>query len=259
MDYAAFRRLWPLAAVAVLLALTAVAAANSTLPVGRTDATVERELPALPDYQQPQTAPTFEPPQEDFAAADQQQIPSWIPLAAGALCGTAVLVVAGLLIWTLLRDLVRRRPRRATGGIRRRTRLPDEPGSAAEVVAAVDAGLVELSDADTDPRRAVIACWVRLEQAAAAAGTPRQVGDTSTDLVTRLLAGHAISAQVLSAFAAVYRQARYARHAVDERTRAQAQSALRRLRGELTAGVGATGNGPATGAGPATGSEPVDA
>ena len=29
-----------------------------------------------------------------------------------------------------------------------------------------------------DPRRAVIACWVRLEQAAAAAGTPRQVGDS---------------------------------------------------------------------------------
>ena len=52
-----------------------------------------------------------------------------------------------------------------------------------EVVAALDAGLVELDDADADPRRAVIACWVRLEQAAAAAGTPRAAGDTSTDLV----------------------------------------------------------------------------
>ncbi|WP_326551482.1 DUF4129 domain-containing protein [Micromonospora sp. NBC_01813] len=242
MDFAALRRLWPLAAVAVLLALTAVAAANSTLPVSRTDTTTERELPALPDYQQPQAIPTDEPP-EDFAAAEQQSVPSWVPLAAGVLCGVAVLVVVGLLLWTLLRDLTRRRSRAASGRIRRRAQ-PSGPASAAEVVAAVDAGLVELSDADADPRRAVIACWVRLEQAAAAAGTPRQIGDTSTDLVTRLLAGHAISAEVLSAFAAVYRQARYARHAVDERTRAQAQSALRRLRGELTASVGATDGRP---------------
>ncbi|ROO51706.1 uncharacterized protein DUF4129 [Micromonospora sp. Llam0] len=235
MDSAAIRRLWPLAAIAVLLALTAVAAANSTLPVGRTDATVERDIPALPDYQQPQTAPRNQPPPDDFAAADQQQLPSWIPLLAGALCGLAVLVVAGLLLWTLLRDVVRRRPRSAPVGIRRRSTSPPGPASAAEVVAAVDAGLVELSAADADPRRAVIACWVRLEQAAAAAGTPRQIGDTPTDLVTRLLAGHEISAEVLSAFAAVYREARYARHDVDERTREQARWALRRLRTELTA------------------------
>jgi hypothetical protein len=249
MDFAALRRLWPLAAVAVLLALTAVAAANSTLPVSRTDATTERELPALPDYQQPQTVPTDQPPPEDFAAAEQQQLPSWIPAVAGVLCVAAVLVVVGLLLWTLVRDLTRRSRRASPARIRRGGRGPDQ-ASTAEVVAAVDAGLVELSDADADPRRAVIACWVRLEQAAAAAGTPRQIGDTSTDLVTRLLAGHAISAELLSTFAAVYRQARYARQVVDERTRAQAQSALRRLRGELTAGVGARGVG-ARGDGPA--------
>ncbi|MDG4763835.1 DUF4129 domain-containing protein [Solwaraspora sp. WMMD406] len=245
MDFAALRRLWPLAAVAVLLALTTVAAANSTLPVSRTDTGIERDVPALPDYQQPQTAPTFVPPAEDFAA-ESSATPSWIAMLAAGVCVAAVLVVVGLLLWTLVRDLLRRRVRPAALAAPRRRRTSGSgPTSAAEVVAAVDAGLVELSDADADPRRAVIACWVRLEQAAAAAGTPRQIGDTPTDLVTRLLAGHAISGEVLSAFAGVYREARYARHPVDERTREQARSALRRLRGELTASAtaGTAGGG----------------
>lgn len=115
-------------------------------------------------------------------------------------------------------------------------------GTAREVVAALDAGLVELDDADVDPRTAVIACWVRLEEAADAAGVARRTGDTSTDLVTRLLRGDPeagipaiVSADVLAEFAHVYRGARYATRPVDERTRDQARAALRRLRGELAA------------------------
>jgi hypothetical protein len=37
---------------------------------------------------------------------------------------------------------------------------------------AVDHGLHALAETDTDARRAVIACWTRLEAAAAEAGTP---------------------------------------------------------------------------------------
>ncbi len=59
------------------------------------------------------------------------------------------------------------------------------------MLAAVDAGLADLDDGD--PRAAVIACWVRLEEAAAAAGTPREPGDTPGELVLRLLAGHQVS------------------------------------------------------------------
>ena len=99
----------------------------------------------------------------------------------------------------------------------------------------MDAGLADLDDADADPRRVVIACWVRLEQAAAAAGTPRDVGDTPTELVTRLLAGHAVSAAVLYRLAEVYRLARYATHTVDESMRDQARAALGQLRAELSA------------------------
>jgi hypothetical protein len=111
------------------------------------------------------------------------------------------------------------------------------PRTAEDLVAALDAGLEELSDTDRDPRRAVIACWVRLEQAAAAAGTARLPGDSPTDLVGRLLAEQQVDARVLAALLEVYRQARYATHTVDDQMRAQARSALERLRADLGAGV----------------------
>ena len=101
--------------------------------------------------------------------------------------------------------------------------------------AALDAGLEELSDTDRDPRRAVIACWVRLEDAAAAAGTPRHPGDSPTDYVGRLLAEQQVDAGVLAALLEVYREARYATHTVDDQMRQQARSALQRLRADLGA------------------------
>jgi Domain of unknown function (DUF4129) len=99
--------------------------------------------------------------------------------------------------------------------------------------AAIDEGLIELDEGDTDPRRAVIACWVRLERAAASAGTARQPGDTSTDLVARVLAAHRVDAALLAELAARYREARFARHTVDAATRDQVRSALRRVRDQL--------------------------
>jgi hypothetical protein len=116
--------------------------------------------------------------------------------------------------------------------------LRPEARTADDLVAALDAGLLDLSDTDRDPRRAVIACWVRLEQAAADAGTPRHPGDTPTDLVGRLLAEQRVDAGVLAAFAEVYREARYATHTVDDRMRGQARTALQRLRADLAAGAG---------------------
>jgi hypothetical protein len=104
-----------------------------------------------------------------------------------------------------------------------------------EVVAALDAGLLDLDDDAADPRTAVIACWVRLEQAAAAAGVPRLPDDTATDLVVRMLTRRHLDADLLNGFADVYRRARYATHRVDDDMRLQARSSLHRLRDELTA------------------------
>ena len=102
---------------------------------------------------------------------------------------------------------------------------------------AVDQGLDVLAGSDADPRSSVIACWSRLEAIATDVGTPRGPGDTSTDLVVRLLGVHRVSAEVLAEFAAVYRQARFATHVVDDAMRGQAQAALRQLRAEMAAEV----------------------
>lgn len=111
------------------------------------------------------------------------------------------------------------------------------------VIKALDAGLTELSDRDTDPRRAVIACWVRLEAAAAEAGTPRDPGDSPTDLVARLLSAHRVSRPVLDRFARVYREARYATLPVGDDDRQIARDALAQMRRELTQPVEVSADG----------------
>ncbi|MBE1484929.1 hypothetical protein H4W31_000567 [Plantactinospora soyae] len=226
---ALLRTMWPLAAVAGLLGLAALAAAHSSIGFER----IEPPSDILPTLPEQQAAPSAVAGQPSAAPETGPTLPDWIPMVGALLCGAVVLVVLGVVLWALVRDLLRRRKGLARGTGRRSVRSATE--TAEEVVAALDAGLVDLSDSDADPRKAVIACWVRLEQAAAAAGVERRPGDTPTELVTRLLgADRPVSADVLAAFAEVYREARYATHTVDERMRTQARSALQRLRTELT-------------------------
>lgn len=232
MDRRPLGRWMPLLAVAALLVGGVLTAALSSPDVTRVPLPVERSP-------QPAGTPEAIPTAVATRAADSSvpayQLPTWIGTVVTGLCLVFVAVVAGMLIWYMVRDRFRVRSAPLVS-------QPDSPAPARteEVVAALDAGLDRLGDRDTDPRRAVIACWVRLEEAAAAAGTPRHPGDTSADLVTRLLVAHQVSRPVLDEFAAVYREARYATHVVDERMRAAAVRSLGHLRAELTVreGVG---------------------
>jgi hypothetical protein len=166
-------------------------------------------------------------PQSDFV------LPHWVTDLLTVLCAVATLALVATLVWFALRDRLMVRKNIPTvidpEELRRQTQE--------RVRAAVDEGLADLDVADLDPRRAVIACWVRLEAAAAAAGTAREPGDTSTELVQRMLAEHAITASVLAGFAAAYREARFATHVVDDTMREQARAALRQVRDELLRGA----------------------
>lgn len=221
------RRYGPLLAVFALLGAAAVAASLATPQI--TSVPVARGRQTLgPD----RLGPTLAPPSQTVPpAAGRVQhdvvLPGWINTVVSTLCLLVVLAVVALVAWMLLRD-------RLAG--RRRVEELAEPAvveSREEVLAAVEAGLSGLDDNDTDPRRAVIACWLRLEEAAAAAGTPRQLGDAPADLVLRLLSSHQVSAGVLIPLADVYRLARYATHTVDPGMRDSARAALRQLRAEL--------------------------
>ncbi|MGH3737446.1 MAG: DUF4129 domain-containing protein [Micromonosporaceae bacterium] len=148
------------------------------------------------------------------------------------LAGLLLLVLVGVIlsmVWGELRDRMSMRP------VLRARRDPDEQRRrVAQVKEAVQAGIEELSVTGTDPRSAVIACWLRLEHAAGEAGTPRLASDTPAELVARMLAAHQVSAPVLDRLAAVYRQARYAPAEVGEPMRAEAQQALRQVYAELS-------------------------
>jgi hypothetical protein len=218
---------WPLLAVAVLLVLAGGAAAVATPQLTRIPLVSSGGQPDGP-YDGP-TPLQASPEITRSERVARPVVPGWVlQLLSGVLLA---IVLGGLLtaLWLMARGRLRSRPGRI-----------EEPATvqksavAEEVVAAVDAGLSDLSDTDLDPRRAVIACWVRLEQVAAAAGTPRQVADTPSELVTRLLAAHEVDPAVLAEFADIYRRARYTTHTVDERMRGQARTALERVRSELT-------------------------
>ncbi|MFG1776121.1 DUF4129 domain-containing protein [Micromonospora sp. NPDC049051] len=241
MVISVLRRWWPVAAVVLLLAGAALSSAHSSIGASRIPPAAD-SIPYVPEYPTAEPVPSIPVEPRDTAEATGARIPGWLLTSALVLLGLALLAAFGYLTWTLARGMLRRTTRALPARGPRRT--PE--GTAREVAAALDAGLEKLDDRDVDPRTAVIACWVRLEEAAAGAGVPRLAGDTPTDLVTRLLRGDPsagvpaiASADVLAEFAHVYREARYATREVDQRTRDQARAALRRLRGELTAVVAA--------------------
>ncbi|GAA1397156.1 DUF4129 domain-containing protein [Catellatospora coxensis] len=224
----ALRRWWPLLAVAALLMLAAATASVSVLPIGRAapeqSASPNPTPTASPSPRTPTPSPSA-PPEEAADTGWLGVVGLVVLLAIGAAVLVVLLKAAAKSTTKFRRRAIREKPPV------RIAQLTDEE----EVVAALDAGLLDLDDDAADPRTAVIACWVRLEQAAAAAGVPRLPDDTATDLVVRMLHRRRLDAGVLNGFADVYRRARYATHRVDDDMRLQARASLHRLRDELTA------------------------
>jgi Domain of unknown function (DUF4129) len=221
--------------VVVLLAGAAIAAGFSTLDLRRTD----REPPGFVIVQtSPPSAPEPEPAASPAAAGEGWSALGDVVLSVVLLVAVAAALWGGWLLWRRLRrpgtrGWYRLRALRPTAATAATSEGLDEAG----LLAAVDEAVARSED-DPDPRRAVIACWVRLTEAAHAAGIPRHGSDTATDLVVRLLRGSQVSEPVLSAFVEAYWLARYATHTVDEQMRSRARSALRRLRAELRAQAG---------------------
>jgi hypothetical protein len=224
-------RVWPLLVVGGLLATVAVASVVGTpgvhrIPVPdtlRTRIAPPSNIPHL--SAQPQHTGTGHGLQSVY----NYHLAPWARNLVAGLCLAVVVVVVGFLLWRLIVMWLESRSQRrltaagATAGMTRRQAVLD----------AVDAGIAELARADGDARAAVIACWVRLEEVAAAAGTVRAPGDTSSDLVARMLADHQVSAPVLRSLAELYRTARYSPRTVEASMREQARAALGHLRDEL--------------------------
>lgn len=220
----------PLAAIVVLLGAAMLASAFGNPSIDVITPPPPATQPAQDDTAGPDptaTAPLATPTQDP----PTQQLPGWLAVLITVLCTGFVVAIAATMLWIMFRDRFLGRgeavkaPRPGIAPTLVETRL--------RVQAAVDEGLAELDEDDADPRRVIINCWVRLERAGAAAGTTRLGAETPAEFVARLLAGHQVSVDVLEDFAAVYREARYASHAVDATMRDQARAALLQLRDEL--------------------------
>lgn len=85
-----------------------------------------------------------------------------------------------------------------------------------------------------DRERAIIACWIRLEQIAEEAGFARLGSETSSELAERWLARLPVSRQPLLDLAELYREARYSSHRLAESALVTARSALEQLRREIS-------------------------
>lgn len=170
------------------------------------------------------------PPQDAPAVGGHRGV---APVVGLALSGLMYAVVGGLLlalVGFLIYRFIRTPPAQGRLADDRAASRP----SAEELREALKAGLTDI-DAGGDPRRAVVSCWLRLEQAAAAAGVERLASETPTELMTRVLAAYRVNDQALTALAGAYHQARYAPHEVSEGLRETARAALAEVDSQLAA------------------------
>ena len=87
------------------------------------------------------------------------------------------------------------------------------------------------------PRNAIVACWDRFEEQAERIHASRRPWETSSEFTLRLLDAVSADAAAVSRLEALYREARFSAHEIDEGRRQAAVEALRAIHASL--GVGA--------------------
>ena len=194
--------------VSATFVLVALAASAEPVPLA-----VEGSGGWLDDDDPRREAAQTEPSQEADGDEDDQ---SDLGGAAGALVQLAALVGAAAIVVLLARTLLRWFQGVEPDSDRRSWSSPPT-APRAELVDAVEYGLVALESGPVDD--AIVACWVRLEEAAAGAGVARRPSETPAELTVRLLSRFDVPEDAIDRLLALYRQARYSRRrmSADER------------------------------------------
>jgi hypothetical protein len=142
---------------------------------------------------------------------------AWVPVSITL----GLLALAALGVWWSAR--VRRRARGERG-----TLLADA------VADAVDESLDDLR-AESDPRRAVIAAYARLERVLAAYGLPRKTSEAPLEYLNRMLAELSVSPAAARRLTDLFERAKFSQHAVGPEMKEQAIDALETVRDNLAA------------------------
>lgn len=94
------------------------------------------------------------------------------------------------------------------------------------------------------PRNAIVRCWLRLEHDVAAAGLRRHPSQTSAEFTEEVLARYSVDPAAIRSLAALYREARFSRHPLDESARRAALDALDGLHRALGAAAQVAASSP---------------
>jgi hypothetical protein len=89
------------------------------------------------------------------------------------------------------------------------------------------------------PRNAIVACWDRFEEQAERVNLARKPWETSSEFTLRLLDAVAADDRAVSRLEALYHEARFSEHEIDESRRESAVEALQAIHASLGAGVSA--------------------
>jgi hypothetical protein len=165
------------------------------------------------------------------ASSDRTEVPSWI----GALLPIVGLLLIGIIVIATASVRVAR-PHRQFGWRRGRwwrvppiTPLPEV--SERELSIDVEAAAAALSEGA--PRNAIIGCWMQLERDAAKVGLQRMGAETPAEYVERVVVASSIDPVPIRELAAIYREARFSLHKLDNEDREHALDALHRVEAAL--------------------------
>jgi hypothetical protein len=148
------------------------------------------------------------------------------------------LALLALVLWLLYR--LARRVREAWVDRRRPPPRPDEvsfdvlddPEPLIEEMTQDAADQIALLLGGT-PRNAIVACWDRFEEQAERAHAARKPWETSSEFTLRLLERVSADPVAVSRLEALYREARFSEHPIDEPRRAAAVEALEAIHESL--------------------------
>ena len=215
------------AGLAGLALLTVVTASGPVEVLTSTGSATGTASPSPPPSLSPSRPTATTPTTGPFS--DLSKLPSLPPVVVALI----QLVVFGLCLWVIyliLRYAWRNAPRMRSRTVLRRP-LQALPALPDELVETAEARLALLTSGE--PRNAIVACWVDLEDSASAAGLPRHPAETAAEYTIRVLHTWDVAPAALGGLAELYREARYSRHPITEEHRELAIARLTTVHQDL--------------------------
>ena len=213
------RRVW--AGAAIAMAVMVLGASSGTISIW-TNPQVEIEHPAIDTDGEAAAAPAPLTPDLNVGS-----LPAWVGttieifawVAIAIMLASTLIAASRLQWWAPIRGF---RQRILPSWWRMPDPLPDVPETVLYV--DLDAALTVLTSGE--PRNAIVACWMRLEQDAATMGFARLEAETSSEYVARVVTAASVDPGPITELGALYREARFSLHDLDDTHRTNAVHAL---------------------------------